>query len=97
MSWIDSTVVEKCITDASMDQIEEALINNKYKVIRTRMQITATHGGTWSTNGKFSTIIVIDCGNYRECEDTETSKGWAMRPKTGVLAKIIQEAERIGE
>lgn len=93
MSWIDSTVTEKCITDATMEQLAKTLKSNGYKITKTRLQITATHGGTWSTNGKISTITIIDRGDYRECEDTETSKGWMMRPNTGVLAKIVSQAE----
>ena len=91
MSWIDSSLVEKCITDATMEQIEKALENNNYEVIRTRKQITAVKKSFWSS--KASTIVVLDRGDYRECEDTETSKGYAVRPNSGVLAEIIQEAE----
>ena len=92
MSLIDSTLIEECITDASMEKIAEVLEDNDYEVVKTRMQITAKHGGFW-TNGKTSTITVIDCGNYRQCKDVETSKGWAMRPRSGVLAELIREAE----
>ena len=93
MSWIDSSLVEECITDASMDKIVEVLTKNNYKVVRTRLQITAKRGGFW-TNGKTSTITVIDCGDYRQCKDVETSKGWAMTPNSGVLAALIEKAEQ---
>lgn len=93
MSFIDSEKIEECVTPATFDALERALLNNKYKVVRTKMQITATHGGTWSTNGKISTITIIDLGNYRQCKDVETAKGYLCKPNSGVLAKIIQEAE----
>lgn len=95
MSWIDSKNIEECITDASFTSLEKALLNNKYKVTRTKMQITATHGGAWTTNNKISTITIIDMGNYRQCKDVETAKGYFNKPKTGVLARIVQEAENI--
>ena len=95
MSWIDSSNTEECITNASMKNIERTLVKRKYKVTRTNLQITATYGGTFKTNGKISTITVVDCGNYRQCKDVETAKGWLCRPKSGVLAEIVKEAEAL--
>ena len=92
MSWIDSTLSEECITDASMDKLAKVLEQNKYEVIRMRLQITAKRGGFW-TNGKISTITIIDKGDYRYCKDVETSKGWAMKPNSGVLARLVAIAE----
>ena len=95
MSFIDSEIREECITDASFDALETALKNNKYKVTRTRLQITASHGGTWSTNGKISTITIVDMGTYRQCTDVETAKGYLCKPNSGRLATIVQEAENL--
>ncbi len=93
MSFIDSENYEELITTASMKRMAEVLENNGYEVTKTKLQITATHGGAWSTNGKISKITVIDQGDYRICRDIETSKGYLMSPNTGVLAALIQEAE----
>ena len=93
MSWIDSKNIEECITNASMNNIEKVLIERGYKVIRTELQITATYGGTFKTNGKISTITVVDRGDYRQCKDVETAKGIFCKPKSGVLAYIVAEAE----
>lgn len=93
MSWIDSSSTEECITNASMENIEKVLNQRGYKVTKTNLQITATHRGFWTSYG--STITVINCGNYRQCKDVETAKGWACRPKSGVLAEIVREAEAL--
>lgn len=92
MSLIDSSLIEECATDASMDRIAEVLKENGYKVVRTRMQITAKRESFWSS--KASTITIIDCDNYRQCKDVETSKGLAIKPNSGVLAELIEKAER---
>ena len=78
-----------------MENIERVLIERGYKVTRTNLQITATYGGVFKTNGKISTITVVDCGNYRQCKDVETAKGRYCTPKTGVLAKIVKETEAL--
>ena len=93
MSFIDSEVVEECITDASMSALENALRHHGYSVTRTNLQITAKYGGVFKTNGKFSTITIVDMGDYRQCRDLETAKGILFSPKRGVLAKIVAEAE----
>ncbi len=93
MSFIDSELTEELMTSATMDKMEEVLRENGYNVTRTKFHIAATYGGTWSTNGKISKITVIDQGEYRICRDTETSKGYALKPNSGILEKLIQEAE----
>lgn len=95
MSFIDSERIETCITDASFDALETALKRNGYQVVRTRLQISATRGGTWSTNGKISSITITERDDLRYCEDKETAKGYLCSPNTGVLAKLVQEAEAI--
>ena len=95
MSFIDSEFVEECITNASMSAIENVLRKRGYSVTRTNLQITARYGGTFKTNGKFSTITVVDMGDYRQCRDLETAKGFLCTPKRGVLAEIIAEAEAL--
>lgn len=94
MSFIDSEKIEECITPATFDELENVLIDEGYKVTKTKMQITATKGGFW-TNYKMSTITIIDLGNYRQCKDVETAKGEWCKPKSGILASIIQKAENI--
>jgi len=93
MSFIDSELTENCVTDASFDSLDKALNKFGYKVVRTRLQITATHGGYWKTNGHISTITIIEKDGLRYCEDKETSKGYMCKPHQGVLAQIVQEAE----
>ena len=93
MSFIDSEKRETCCTDASMDDLEKALKSFGYEVQRTRLQITATHGGYLSTNGHISTITIVDQGNIRACEDIETSKGYMCSPDSGILTQIINCAE----
>lgn len=93
MSLIDSENIETCITSATFDDLEKALKSFGYNVTRTKLQITATHGGYWSTNGHLSTITIIDKGDYRECQDIETAKGYMCTPEKGLLAKIINYAE----
>lgn len=93
MSWIDSENVERCVTDASMDNLEKVLKLYGYNVQRTKYQIVATHGGTFSTNGHLSTITVVNDGTKRICEDRETAKGEFCRPETGLLIEIIKYAE----
>lgn len=95
MSFIDSERIETCITDASFDALETALKRNGYQVVRTRLQISATRGGTWPTNGKISSITILERDGLRYCEDKETAKGYLCSPNTGVLAKLVQEAEAI--
>lgn len=95
MSFIDSEHTETCITDASFEALETVLKRNGYQVVRTRLQISATHGGIWSTNGKISSITIIERDGLRYCEDKETAKGYLCSPNTGVLAKLVQEAEAI--
>ncbi len=95
MSFIDSEHIETCITDASFDALETVLKRNGYQVVRTRLQISATYGGTWSTNGKISSITIIERNGLRYCEDKETAKGYLCSPNIGVLAKLVQEAEAI--
>lgn len=95
MSFIDSERIETCITDASFDALETALKRNGYQVVRTRLQISATRGGTWSTNGKISSITILERDGLRYCEDKETAKGYLCSPNTGILAKLVQEAEAI--
>ena len=90
MSFIDSERIEECVTPATFDALEKALLDNKYKVTRTKMQITATTGGFW-TNYKMSTITIIDLGNYRQCKDVETAKGEWCKPNSGILASIVQK------
>ena len=46
MSFIDSEHTETCITDASFEALETILKRNGCQVVRTRLQISATHGGT---------------------------------------------------
>ena len=94
MSFIDSERIEECVTPATFDALEKILLDNKYKVARTKMQITATKGGFW-TNYKISTITIIDLGNYRQCKDVETAKGYLCKPNSGILANIVQKAENI--
>ena len=96
MSFIDSEKIEECVTPATFDALEKALLDNEYKVTRTKMQITATKGGFW-TNYKISTITIIDLGNYRQCKDVETAKGYLCKPNSGILASIVQKAENICE
>lgn len=81
------------ITTASLDTLERALEEFDYDIQRTKMCITAKHGGTWSTNGHISNIQIIDNGRYRECTNTETSQGSLCNPRTGRLAKIVALAE----
>lgn len=95
MSFIDSERIETCITDASFDALETVLKRNGYQVVRTRLQISANRGGTWSTNGKISFITILERDGLRYCEDKETAKGYLCSPNTGVLAKLVQEAEAI--
>lgn len=95
MSFIDSERIEICITDAGFDALETVLKRNGYQVVRTRLQISATRGGTWSTNGKISSITILERDGLRYCEDKETAKGYLCSPNTGVLAKLVQEAEAI--
>lgn len=92
MSYIDSELVEKCITDASFDSLEKALKKHEYEVVRTNLQITAHHGGLYN-NYHLSTITILDLKGYRECVDVETSKGYLCKPNSGVLAKIVKLAE----
>ena len=91
MSYIDSSNVEKGITEASMTKLEEVLKNRGYRVVKTKLQISATLNSFWTS--KTSTVTITDCGNYRSCEDIETAKGLLVRPNSGVLASIIAEAE----
>ena len=93
MSFIDSEARENCYTDATMNDLECALKSFGYDVQRTRLQITAKHGGYWSTNGHLSTITIVDRGDVRYCEDIETSKGYMCMPDSGILAKIVECAE----
>lgn len=95
MSFIDSELTEECMTDASFDSLEKALKHFGYDVVRTKLQITARRGGVFKTNGKFSTVVVTDSGSYRSCRDTETAKGYLMRPRQGVLAQIVAFAEEL--
>lgn len=76
-----------------MDALEKALEAYGYTIQRTKYQITAIHGGTFSTNGHISTITIIDDGNLRTCQDVETSKGYMCSPERGLLAKIVKYAE----
>lgn len=93
MSFIDSESVETCITSASFNDLEKALKAYGYNVERTKMQITATHGGYWSTNGHISIITITDEGDKRVARDVETAKGYMCQPAKGILAKIINYAE----
>lgn len=86
-------IIEKCITDASMDALEKALEAYGYTIQRTKHQISATHGGTFCTNGHLSVITVTDDGNIRKCQDIETSMGYCSSPERGLLAKIVKYAE----
>lgn len=83
------------LTRASLDSLEKALKNFGYKVNRTSTAISATYGGTRSTNGHISTLTINDCIEYRECINKETSQGYLCNPVKGRLAKIIAEAEAI--
>jgi hypothetical protein len=91
MSYIDSSIIEENITDASMNRLEAVLKDRGYKVVRTKLQITATLNSFWTS--KNSIITITDCGNYRSCKDIETAKGMLNRPNSGVLASIVAEAE----
>lgn len=95
MSWIDSENREEMSTCATLAALETVLKNHDYRITKTSFNISATHGGTWSTNGKISNITITDNGQYRHCIDIETAKGYMCSPHRGILATIIQEAEKI--
>lgn len=93
MSFIDTQIEETCVTDASMDDLEKALKAYGYTVEKTKYQITAKHGGFFSTNAHLSTITIVDDGNLRTCKDVETAKGYLCSPERGLLAQIVKYAE----
>lgn len=91
MSWIDSESVEEVVTDATIDKLMQVLELNGYKICKTKMQITATKSSFWTSKSSF--ITIIDKGDYRLCKDKETAKGHMVKPSTGILAKIVNQAE----
>jgi hypothetical protein len=93
MSFGTKENIEEMSTTATLDALEEALNDFNYEVVRTKMSISAKHGGIWSTNSHFSYITIVDMGEVRLCKDKETSQGFFSSPNTGVLATIIQKAE----
>lgn len=95
MSFIDSKNVEETFTNIPMIFIEYVLEEYGYEITKTRLQLTASYGGTFSTNGHFSVVTIIDDNGRKHCKDVETVKGLLLSPVQGRLSKIIQEAEKL--
>lgn len=91
MSFIDSENLVQYQTKASLSRITQILKDRGYKIVQTECQIVASKNMFWTSRS--STITVVDNGNVRICYDKETAKGYMNKPKSGVLIKIIQEAE----
>ena len=86
---------EELYTAASLEALEKALIDAGYKVTKTKLSLSASHGGMWSTNGHISNISIVNLGELRKCTKIETSSGWLCKPVSGRLAAIISEAENL--
>lgn len=93
MSFINSTNIETCITNAPIGYLINVLKNEGYEVIKSNLQVTATYKPFLSSYA--STITILDKGEYRECSDTETATGLLIKPRTGILAQIVKKAEQM--
>ena len=91
MSFISSNNLEKYITNAPIGYLIKVLEDEGYQVTKSNLQVTAISQAFLSSFS--STITIIDMGSYRECSDNEVAIGLLLRPRTGILANIVQKAE----
>ena len=92
MSYIDKTEVVEAYTDATLEALEQILVEFGYKVSKSKISITATLN---AFSGYNSTILIVDQNGIRYCKDTESSKGILLNPKTERLQEIVKKAESL--
>lgn len=93
MSWLTNELTENIKTTASLDNLEKILIQYKFKITKTSLSISATKSNWWTSNT--CTIIFTDDGNYRNGSCRQVLRGLANIPKGGLLAEIVQKAEKM--